>query len=182
MEKLKDATPPVPRADQPTVAVPVATAVPFPSKSPTPPTIPIVAAVNNTPAITNNLTIGNHATIDNMNISKEYDKGEIGDVDDFDALVMDFYNVNENSIAKNDTFSPSTKKSKITVTDDTSQKEKNYTREEDIALCKSFINLSKNSVKCNKLEVFWGNVHKLFGELIIKGTMPRDSISKIWSH
>ena len=113
MEKLKDATPPVPRADQPTVAVPVATAVPFPSKSPTPPTIPIVAAVNNTPAITNNITIGNHATIDNMNISKEYDKGEIGDVDDFDALVMDFYNVNENSIAKNDTFSPSTKKPKL---------------------------------------------------------------------
>ena len=72
-EKHKDATPPVPRADQPTSSTPVATAVPFSSKSPTPPTILITPTIDNTPIITNNVPVGNHAMIDNMSISNKYD-------------------------------------------------------------------------------------------------------------
>ena len=39
-----------------------------------------------------------------MNISEYNNEGEIGEVYDFDSLVMDFHNANENSIVKNDTF------------------------------------------------------------------------------
>ena len=93
--KLKYPTPPVPRSDQPTVAAHGTTAVPFPSKSPTPPTIPIAPAINDSSTITNNVSVGNHASIDKMNISNECDnKGNIGEVDDFDFLVMDFHNTN----------------------------------------------------------------------------------------
>ena len=132
------------------MAAPVVTAVLlFPSISPTPPTIPITTAADNTPAITNNGSVGKHATIDNVFILNGYkDGGGIGEVDNFDSLVMDFHNTNKNKIVKNDTFSPSTKKSKITDTDNTylKQKEQNYRREEDIVLCRSFINPSKYSI------------------------------------
>ena len=50
--------------------------------------------------------------------------------------------------------------------------------------CGSLINLSENSIEGTekKLEVFWGGVHKFFGELIMKGAKPGDSINKIRSH
>ena len=70
-----------------------------------------------------------------------------------------------------------------TDSEDTSpkQKGKTYTREEDIVLCRSFINLPENSIEGTekKLEAFWGDVHKLFGELIMKDTKPGDCINKI---
>ena len=51
--------------------------------------------------------------IDNMSISNEYDdEGEIGEVDDFDSLDINFYS-NKNKIVKNDAFPPSTKKPKL---------------------------------------------------------------------
>ena len=79
-------------------------------------------------------------------------------------------------------FSPSYEKSKITDTEDTSPKQKwqNYRREEEIALHRSFINLSENPIKGTEkeLEVFWGDGHKLFDELIVKGTKPGDSINE----
>ena len=84
------------------------------------------------------------------------------------------------NIAKNDIFPSFTKKTKITDTDYTSPNQKgwNYTRKEDIVTCRSFINLSENSIEgTKKLEIFWGDVHKLFGELMVKGTKPGDSMS-----
>ena len=69
-------------------------------------------------------------------------------------------------------------------TEDTSPNQKgwNYKREEEIALCRSFINLSKNAINGTekKQKIFLGVVHKLFGELIVKGTKPRNSIKEIW--
>ena len=78
----------------------------------------------------------------------------MGDVDHFDSLMMDFYNAYDialmskiNSITKNDAFTPSNNKSKIDD-EDTSPKQKgqNYTREKEIARCRSFINQSENAV------------------------------------
>ena len=76
--KLKDPTPPVPRADQPIAAVPGTAAVSFPAMSPTPATILIAPAVDNTSILMNNITVvkshhGNHAMNDNINISNESD-------------------------------------------------------------------------------------------------------------
>ena len=99
------------------------------------------------------MSIVNNAIIDNISISNECDgKGENGEIDDFDLLDIDFHNTNEINIANNDTFSPSIRNTKITDTDNTSPKQKgwNYTREEEIVLCRSFINLSKNSIGTEK--------------------------------
>ena len=122
--KLKDATPLVPRTDESTVAVHVVPVIlPFPAISPTPPTIPIATIIDDTPAISKNVSIVKNAIIDNLSISNECDnKGEIGEVDDFDSLDIDFYNKSKTNIAKNDTFFPSTKKLKTTDTDDTTLK------------------------------------------------------------
>ena len=66
---IKDATPPVPRAIELTVAAPVVQAIrPFPSMSPAPQTIPINTIINDTPAISNNASIINIAMIDNMSL------------------------------------------------------------------------------------------------------------------
>ena len=116
--------------------------------------------------------------IDNVSFTNECeDKGGIGEVDDFESLDIDFHNVNETSM-----LSPSSKKS--ADTDDTSLRHKgqNYIRKKDIALCRYFINLSKNAFEgTEKMEIFWRDVRKLFGELMMKGAKPRDSINKIWS-
>ena len=96
-----------------------------------------------------NVSIVNHATIDNVSSSNEYDdEGEIGEVDSLDIY---FHNTNKN-IEKNDEFSPSMEKPKNADTDNTPPKQKqwNYTREEDIAQCRSFINLSKNSIEATE--------------------------------
>ena len=139
--KLKDPILPLPRADQSIAVVPGAIAIPFPAKSPTFPTIHITPAIDNTPVHNNNVTVvkshhGSHAMSDNINISNNSDdEGEIWDVDYFDSLVMNFLNTNEitlmpkiNSIDKksssDDMFTPSTKKSEITDTQDTSSKKK----------------------------------------------------------
>ena len=147
--KLKDATPSVPWAVDPTAAVPAVPAIPpFPSMYPTPQTIPITT-INHTLAISNNVSIIKQATVDNLSISNEYD--EEAKIGGWWLWFIEHYfnNANENNIAKNDVFSPSTKKSKITDTNDTSpnQKGQHCTREEDIVLCRSFINLSKNSTE-----------------------------------
>ena len=62
--------------------------------SPTPPTVLITPAIDNTPIHTNNVTFvklhqGNHAMSGNINIFNK-DEGEIGDVDYFDSLLIDF--------------------------------------------------------------------------------------------
>ena len=79
---------------------------------------------------------------------------------------------------------PLLKKKQRLLTDNTSLKQKgqNYTREEDIVLCRAFINLSKNTIEGmeKKLKNFWRNVHNLLGELMVKGTKPGDSSIKIW--
>ena len=123
---------------------------------------------------------------DDVSIANECeDEGEIGEVDDFDSLDIDFHDTNETNIANKDTFSPSTKETKINDTDDTSPKQQgqNHTREGDTALCGSFIHTSKNSITVQekKQEIFWRDVHKLFGELMVKGIKHRDSINEIWS-
>ena len=139
--KLKDPIPPLPTANKPIATVPGTIAIIFPATSFTPASIPITSAINNTPVHTNNVTVvkphhGNHAMSDNINVSNEsYFKGGIGDVNYFDSLVVVFHNANEimpiqkiNSIAKNsssdDAFTPPTKKSKITDTQDTPPKQK----------------------------------------------------------
>ena len=73
----------------------------------------------------------------------------------------------------------------IADTDDTCPKKKrqNYPRKGGIVLCRSFINLSKNSMEGMEetLEIFLRDVHTLLGEFMVKGTKPRDSIHEIWS-
>ena len=144
--KLKVATSPVSGADNSTAAVPVLPAVPlFLSMFLAPPTIPIATIIDNTSIISNDVSGVNNEMIDNVILINECeDKGEIGEVDDFESLDINFHDANKISM-----FSPSSKKTKISDTDDTfpKQKRQNYTREEDIVLCRSFINLSKNAME-----------------------------------
>ena len=134
--KLKGATPPVSGADESTAAAPVLLVIcPLPSMIPAPTTILIVTIINDTPNISNNLSRINNERIDNVSIINECeDEEEIGEVNDFKSLEIDFHNANKMSM-----FSPSSKKPKIVDTDDTSPKQKgqNCTREEDIMLGRS---------------------------------------------
>ena len=115
--------------------------------------------IDDQPPVPNDISSVNNETFDNMSITNECeDEGEIGDVNNFDSLDINFHETKETNM-----LSPPGKKPKITDTDDTSPKQKgwNYIREEDIVLCRAFINLSKNSIE--DTEKNW----KYFGEMSI---------------
>ena len=62
-------------------------------------------------------------------------RGEIGEVDDIDSLVMDFHNANENNIAKNDMFSPSTKNPKSLTLTTHFQRRRDETTQRTMTVC-----------------------------------------------
>ena len=138
-----------------------------------------INTIVNDPPIPNYVSGINKERIENTRIiNEDNNKGEVRDVDDFDSLDINFYDTNKTNM-----FSPPGKTPKIADIYNTSLRQKgwNYTRDKDIALCRTFINLSKKAIEVirKKLKIFWRDVHKSFGELMAKGAKPGNISIKI---
>ena len=155
------------------------------------PTVPLIPFLSPTPLkfqstplsmippVPNYVSGINKERIENTRIiNEDNNKGEVRDVDDFDSLDINFYDTNKTNM-----FSPPGKTQKIADIYNTSLRQKgwNYTRDKDIALCRTFINLSKKAIEVirKKLKIFWRDVHKSFGELMAKGAKPGNISIKI---